>query len=61
MTEALRRRLAIAADKSGRSLNSEIVWRLSRSMDGDITTLTEDEIKSIREVIATMKPKVGKL
>ena len=31
MTEALRRKLASAAEKNARSLNSEIVWRLGQT------------------------------
>jgi hypothetical protein len=32
LPEALRRKLERASDKSGRSLNNEIVWRLSQSL-----------------------------
>jgi hypothetical protein len=33
MTEALRRKLASAAEKNARSLNSEILWRLGQTLD----------------------------
>jgi hypothetical protein len=33
MTEALRAKLATAAEGNGRSLNSEILWRLNQSFD----------------------------
>jgi len=32
LPDALRRKLERASDKSGRSLNNEIVWRLSQSL-----------------------------
>jgi hypothetical protein len=35
MTEGLRRKLATAAEKNGRSLNSEIVWRLGQTFDAE--------------------------
>jgi hypothetical protein len=33
LTDALREKLEHASDKSGRSLNNEIVWRLEQSFD----------------------------
>ena len=33
MTEGLRRKLAGAAQKNGRSLNAEILWRLGQTLE----------------------------
>jgi hypothetical protein len=50
MTEALRRKLASAAEENARSLNSEILWRLGQTFDAEWGHLTlEMEEREKRE------------
>ena len=56
MSDGLRVKLANAAEKNGRSLNSEILWRLGRTFDEE----GEEERKleqSVMKIIAKRFPK----
>jgi len=44
MTEGLRRKLAGAAQKNGRSLNAEILWRLGQTLEKGERKKQDDEI-----------------
>jgi DNA-binding MarR family transcriptional regulator len=44
MTEGLRRKLASAAEKNGRSLNAEILWRLGQTLVEEEREKQDDEI-----------------
>jgi Arc-like DNA binding domain len=44
MTEGLRRKLAGAAEKNGRSLNAEILWRLGQTLEKEERKKQDDEI-----------------
>jgi hypothetical protein len=44
MTEGLRRKLAGAAQKNGRSLNAEILWRLGQTLEKEERKKQDDEI-----------------
>ena len=44
MTEGLRRKLASAAEKNGRSLNAEILWRLGQTLEKEERKKQDDEI-----------------
>jgi hypothetical protein len=65
MTEALRRKLASAAEKNARSLNSEILWRLGQSLDEEGRQAAEEmeyEEKRDQEFLERMRrdPKAQK-
>lgn len=54
MVEGLRAKLASAAEKNGRSLNSEILWRLGQTFDdewGRLTTQMEDREKRDQDLL----------
>jgi hypothetical protein len=44
LPEGMRKELVNAAEKSQRSLNSEIVWRLGQSLDADARALVEFQL-----------------
>ena len=44
MTEGLRRKLAGAAEKNGRSLNAEILWRLGQTLEKEERKKQDDDI-----------------
>jgi hypothetical protein len=50
MTEGLRRKLAGAAEKNGRSLNAEILWRLGQTLE------KEERKKQDNEILETLSP-----
>ena len=50
MTEGLRRKLAGAAQKNGRSLNAEILWRLGQTLE------KEERKKQDNEILETLSP-----
>lgn len=50
MTEGLRRKLASAAEKNGRSLNAEILWRLGQTFE------KEERKKPDEEILETLSP-----
>jgi len=52
MTEGLRRKLAGAAEKNGRSLNAEILWRLGQTLE------KEERKKQDDEILETLSPEV---
>ena len=65
MTEALRRKLASAAEKNARSLNSEILWRLGQTFDEEWrqgVTEMEDQERRDEEFLERMRqnPKAQK-
>ena len=49
LVEGLRRKLAGAAEKNGRSLNSEIVWRLGQSFGPDGAVLSDQHEAAEKE------------
>jgi hypothetical protein len=54
MVEGLRAKLADAAEKNGRSLNSEILWRLGQTFDeewGRLTAQMEDREKRDQDLL----------
>jgi translation initiation factor 2 alpha subunit (eIF-2alpha) len=54
MVEGLRAKLVNAAEKNGRSLNSEILWRLGQTFDeewGRLTTRMEDRDRRDQELL----------
>jgi hypothetical protein len=58
MTEALRRKLASAAGKNARSLNSEILWRLGQTFDEEWrqgVTEMEDQERRDQEFLERMR------
>jgi Arc-like DNA binding domain len=52
MTEGLRRKLASAAEKNGRSLNAEILWRLGQTLE------KEERKKQDDEILETLSPEM---
>ena len=65
MPEALRRKLASAAEKNARSLNSEILWRLGQTLGeewGRFVAGMEDQERRDQEFLERMKqnPKMQK-
>ena len=52
MTEGLRRKLAGAAEKNGRSLNAEILWRLGQTFE------KEDRKKQDQTILTTLGPEL---
>lgn len=56
MLPDLKRRIEEAADKSGRSLNAEIVTRLDRSLDGNLPDLSAEGFAAlIKQMEATVE------
>ena len=53
MTEGLRRKLAGAAEKNGRSLNAEILWRLGQTFE------KEERRKQDQEILTTLGPELN--
>lgn len=60
MTEAFRRQLANAADKSGRSLNAEILWRLGQTFGEEWRDRELKELMSDPKFIARLAEAVAK-
>jgi translation initiation factor 2 alpha subunit (eIF-2alpha) len=58
MVEGLRAKLANAAETNGRSLNSEILWRLGQTFDeewGRLTTQMEEREKRNQDLLERMR------
>jgi hypothetical protein len=65
LTESLRRKLAGAADKNSRSLNSEIVWRLGQSVgnEGDFEQYETEQARlrsQLDEIVQRLSKIEGK-
>jgi translation initiation factor 2 alpha subunit (eIF-2alpha) len=58
MVEGLRAKLVSAAEKNGRSLNSEILWRLGQTFDeewGRLTNQMEERQKRDQDLLERMR------
>ena len=58
MVEGLRAKLVDAAEKNGRSLNCEILWRLGQTFDdewGRLTTQMEDREKRDQDLLERIR------
>jgi Arc-like DNA binding domain len=62
LTEGLRRKLANAADKNGRSLNAEIVWRLGQSAgnEGDFEQYEAEQARQ-RKVLDEIVQRLSRI
>jgi hypothetical protein len=56
LAESLRRKLATAAEKSGRSLNSEILWRLGQTFDEPEhwEASEKDRLRKLEDMVAEL-------
>jgi Arc-like DNA binding domain len=61
MPDGIRKRLALEAEKSRRSLNSEIVWRLGQSLGPEGTELVQEHESTEERMRKMLEGIVAKL